>query len=226
MVGDPVADIFPPDDPAARFVIVMAMARNDIERVLQDLERPGAQDAPDFSYRVRLTVGHLVEAIDALARYRETFTEVRDLISRVAPEGAAELKVVSATLQKAGKNALQDVRDNTFHYPSPDLKYSPSSDEKLREVLALMTDSGVSFHFDGDTFATTMSFADDAALDLALGRPNTTVAEALRRAEVARDGALAFRAWVDHLIAAYIDVKDLVVGDAIVTAKNSEDRTA
>jgi hypothetical protein len=86
-------------------------------------------------------------------------------------------------------------------------------------VLALMTDRGVSFHFDGDTRALTMSFADEAALDLAMGRPASSVAQALRRSEVARDGALAFHRWVDALIEAYVAMNELEIGEPVVTEK-------
>lgn len=219
-LGDPIPEIFPPNEPDARFVVAMGMARNDIERALRDLKRAVDHDAPDFSYRVRLVTGHLVEAIDSLKSYRAKFEEVRKLLARVSPEGQKQLSTVSGTLQKAGKGALEEGRINTFHYPSPAENYTPTSDDKLRDVLALMTDSGVSFHVDGDTFATTMSFADDAALDLAMGRNAAlTATEALRRSEIARDGALAFHTWFDHLIEAYIQMRKLDIGDPIWSDK-------
>lgn len=33
--GDPFRDLLPPDDPTARFVVSMSMARNDSERALR-----------------------------------------------------------------------------------------------------------------------------------------------------------------------------------------------
>jgi hypothetical protein len=221
MIGSPVPQVFPPDDPAARFVVAMSMARNDIDRVFRDLLRAGEEDGQDFTYRIRLVTGHLVEAIDSLKRYRDTFPAVRQLLDRIPPADAKKLTAAASSPQKAGAKALQDVRDNTFHYPSPNPKYGTTSDEKLRDVLALMTDRGVSFHFDGDTLATTMSFADEAALDLAMGRTTATANEALRRSEIARDGALAFRDWVNALIRAYIDANGLTVGEAVITDKSS-----
>jgi hypothetical protein len=220
MIGDPIPDVFPPHEADARFVVAMAMARNDIDRALRDLLRAVEHDSPDFTYRVRLITGHLVEAIESLKLYRDRFVEVRKLLECVSTEGREYLTTVSGTMQKAGKGALDDVRINTFHYPSPDPKYKPTSDEKLRDVLALMSDQGVSFHVDGDTLATTMSFADDVALDLAMGRTaNLTVEEALRRSEIARDGALAFHSWFDRLIKAYIKTRKLDVGEPIWSEK-------
>jgi hypothetical protein len=227
MIGDPIPDVFPPDLPDARFVVAMGMARNDIERALRDLKRAVDHDAPDFTYRVRLVTGHLVEAIDSLKLYRDKFEPVRKLLARVSPEGQKQLSTVSGTLQRAGKGALEEVRINTFHYPSPDPNHGRSSDEKLRDVLALMTDRGVSFHVDGDTFATTMSFADDAALDLAMGRTaNLSAEEALRRSEIARDGAFAFHSWFDRLIEAYIKSRKLNIGDPVWSDKPKPEQDA
>ena len=82
-VGDPLPDVFPPDDPIARFVVSMAMASNDIERALRDVVRAGENDDADFTYRIRLSVGHLVEALDALSSYSQEFGDIRSLIKRV-----------------------------------------------------------------------------------------------------------------------------------------------
>jgi len=80
MIGDPIPSVFPPDRSDARFVVAMAMARNDIDRALRDLIDSGAVAGQDFSYRLRLVTGHLVEAIDALGSYRQNFPEVRALL--------------------------------------------------------------------------------------------------------------------------------------------------
>src|SRR4051812_11768682 len=125
-----IAEVFPSEDVRARFVVSMSMAKNDIERALRDTLRAGDNDDADFTYRVRLTTGHLVEAVDALQGYATRHGEVRALMARVTPEAQAALKVARGTLQKAGPSVLQHVRDNTFHYPSPDPAYDPTSDEQ------------------------------------------------------------------------------------------------
>jgi hypothetical protein len=64
--GDSIADMFPSSDPAARFVVAMSMAKNDVEGAWRDVLEAGQKDEPDFSYRVRLAIGHLVEALGTL----------------------------------------------------------------------------------------------------------------------------------------------------------------
>ena len=82
--GDPIPEVFPPSEPTARLVISMSMANNDIDRALRDLLRSHDEDGQDFTYRVRLSVGHLVEAIDALNAYSQKYPEVPALLARLA----------------------------------------------------------------------------------------------------------------------------------------------
>lgn len=211
--GPLISEAFAATDPAARFVVAMAMAHSDINRAMLDLmNSEGTTASPDFRYRIRLITGYLVEAIDSLQRYRETFPEVRRLLARLSADDREQLSIVSGTLQKAGKNALEDIRDRTFHYPSPNPKYRPTSDERLREVLAGMT-GRLRFAFNGDTFDVDLSFVDEIAADLATGTATTDAAEVARGSRAARAGAVAFQAWCFALIAAYLETNDLHVGE-------------
>jgi len=64
-----------------------------------------------------------------------------------------------------------------------------------------------------------MSFADEAALDLAMGRGKATDEQIRRQNEITRDGALAFHGWFDGLILAFVETNGLVVGEPIVSDK-------
>jgi hypothetical protein len=203
--GDSIAEVFPPEAPAARFVIAMAMAKNDIERALRDVLDAGKDDRPDFTYRVRLATGHLVEALDSLNAYSQEFDEVRALIQRVSPEGQEKLKVVRGTLQEVGADALKSARDNTFHYPSPKTNYEPTSDEQLRETLAAMSQRRADVHVDYDANHVTLTFADEGALALSMGKHAPERDDYFRQSVRTRDGALAFIAWADRLLIAYLD---------------------
>lgn len=88
--ADPIPEVFPPDEPAARFVVSMAMAKNDIERAPRDVRHAVENNALDFSYRVRLSIGHLVEALDALSAYSKDFVEVRTLTNGKEARAPAE----------------------------------------------------------------------------------------------------------------------------------------
>lgn len=217
LFGDPIPEVFPPDKPDARFVVSMSMATNDIDRACRDLMRSGDMDGPDFSYRVRLVVGHMVEAINALNAYSQEFEEVRKLLKRLPADAQKDLKTVRGTLQNAGADALEDVRDNTFHYPAPEKRYKVTSDERLKGALVDLANRGTEMHVDGDTGAVTLTFADDAAFNLAMNL--VTNDEAFRRSEVARDGALAFLRWSAALITTYVESEGHSFGEPRITDK-------
>jgi hypothetical protein len=65
-----VRDMFPPDDPVSRFLISMAIASNDIELAMSHGKKASLARKPESNYWVRLVMGHLVEAVDALDRWR------------------------------------------------------------------------------------------------------------------------------------------------------------
>ena len=221
-IGDPIPSVFPPQDPTARFVVSMAMAKNDIERALRDVQDAIENDRPDFYYRARLSMGHLVEALAALNSYSQDYAEVRALINRMPAAAKKHLKVARGSLQKAGQDVLRRARDNTFHYPSARSNYSPTSDAQLGQALADLAGRGVEMHLDGDTQQVTFTFADDIALALAMGSVKPTELES--RAGPPLPGA-SFVVWVSALVATYQDENDITLGQPLVRPKpTKEDR--
>ena len=216
-VGDPIPSVFPPENPTARFVVSMAMAKNDIERALRDVQDAIENDRPDFSYRARLSIGHLVEALAALNAYSQKFAEVRALINRMPVAAKSHLSVARSSLQSAGDDLLRRARDNTFHYPSPRSNYSPTSDAQLAQALADLTERGVEIHLDGDTQQVTFTFADDIALALAMGSVKPSELES--RALPVAAGAASFVVWVSALVAMYQDVNDIHLGQPLMRPK-------
>jgi hypothetical protein len=217
--GDPIPDVFPPSDPASRFVVAMGMAKNDVERALRDVLTAAKNDRPDFAYRVRLSTGHLVEALDSLAAYSQEFEEVRALTARVPAEGQKKLAAARGTLQDVGADALRHARDNTFHYPSPKSNYTPSSDERLRDTLAAMSEHPADVHIDYDERHVTLTFADEVALALSMGKLAPERDEIARQLERTRDGAFAFLGWAEFVMLAYFEARGTDFGEPQITRK-------
>ncbi len=201
-----IADLFPPDKIAARFVVAMSMARNDIERALRDGIRAAEKEDQDFNYRVRLVTSHLIEALESLRIYTETASEVKELMSRVPTEYRKELTTARSTVQKVGADVLEQVRHNTFHVPSPDSAYTPTSDEQLQRVLEEVRDHRAVIHMDhrGEQPIFWLTFADDVALALALAKHSADEEVAKKQFEITSTGAVAFTKWVDALVMAYM----------------------
>jgi len=130
-----IKDVFPQDDPAARFVLSMWAVRNDLEYLLGLVGRANEGDAPEFNYLVRLSMAHLFEGAAAIRFYRDTYLEVEALLRKLPKDGQLALRKAQNAPSQIGGKALVQARIHTFHYPSPDPTYTPSSDAQLQEVL-------------------------------------------------------------------------------------------
>jgi hypothetical protein len=228
-IGDPVPEVFEPDRIDARFVVAMSMARNDIEVALRDGIAAAADDGPDFEYRVRLATSHLVEAVDSLNAYSQE-GDVKKLMARVPADAKKQLSKARGVLQKVGPKVLDQVRNNTFHFPSPKTNYSPTSDEQLRNVLADMSDRPCELHLDhrGEHPVVTLSFAGDIAFALALAKHSADEKVARQQFEVTSEGAVAFTHWADALVVAYLNATGGRLGTPRLIEDGSEatDRSA
>lgn len=221
--ADPIADVFPSESVAARFVVAMSIARNDIELALRDAVAAADRDRPDFTYRVRLSTSHLVEALDSLMSYSKAFPEVRNLTARMPREHRKHLAEARRVVQQVGDRALNQIRNNTFHFPAPDTNYSPTSDAQLLEVLAAMGDRPCELYLDhrGPSPVVTLTFANDVALALALAKHSPDETTAGQQFELTSRGAVAFVKWADALLVTYLRITggslgqpQLVEGDA------------
>lgn len=213
MADASIEELFPPDDVVARFVVSMAMAKNDLELGLRDTVVAGEVDGHDFNYRLRLTTSHLVEAILAFNFYSSQEQGVRDLLEKVPSDGQEQLKNARTTLQKAGSAALFNLRNNTFHYPRPDAKYNPTSDEQLRDVLVKHGSNRGTIAYKSETDEIFLTFADELATALALEEHSADPKELLGQLEIVRDGAIAFVNWGNALVIAYFESTGVQFGN-------------
>jgi hypothetical protein len=185
-------DAFPADMPLSRFLVSMAIARNDIEHAMWKAAEANEAGRPEFDYWVRLVMGHFLEATHALEHWRSCSTEVREFLKALPPDGETALKQVGGTLQKVGKKAIDHARNHTFHYPTPSERYG--SDAELTRVLTALADDPVELtEVEGRPERVRYVFADKVALMVAMGKHTTEDPEAYR-AEVAdlQAGAAAF----------------------------------
>ena len=209
----PIPDVFDPDRIDARFVVAMAMARSDIEVALRDGIAAAQEDRPDFTYRVRLATSHLVEALDSLNAYSQE-DDIKRLIARVPTSAQKQLTKARSVLQRVGPKVLDQVRNSTFHSPSPKTSYTPSSDEQLRNVLVGMRARPCEMHLDhrSEQPVITLAFAGDIALALALAKHSADEEVGRQQFEMTSEGAVAFKHWADALLATYLGASGGYVG--------------
>lgn len=191
---DPVlmGDAFSADKPLSRFLVSMAMARNDIEHAMWKAAEANEAGRPEFDYWVRLVMGHFLEASDALEQWRRYSTEVREFLRTLPLEGQTALKQVGGTLQKVGKTAVDHARNHTFHYPTPSETHE--SDAELIRVLSVLANEPVELaEAEGRPGRVRYVFADKVALMVAMGKHSTEDRKAYRAQVVDLEaGAAAF----------------------------------
>ena len=187
-----MTNAFPVDEPLSRFLVSMAMARNDIENAMWKAAEANEADTPDFTYWVRLVMGHFLEAADALQRWRNESGEVRDFLDRLPTVGQQALGVVGGTLNKVGPEAVKHARNHSFHYPAPKADYD--SDGELVKALTALAHEPVEIgEVPGRPGRPRYVFADKAALMVAMGKHTTEDPKAYRnQVEIFEDGAAQF----------------------------------
>ena len=170
-------DTFPADQPLSRFLVTMAMARNDIEHAMWKAAEANQAGRPELDYWVRLVMGHFLEAANALQQWRNCSTEVREFLKTLPSEGKTALREVGKTLAKVGEQAVSHARNHTFHYPTPTAKYE--SDAELTRVLNAMGEKPVTLgEVEGHPGRVRHVFADQVALMVAMGKHSTEEREA------------------------------------------------
>jgi hypothetical protein len=150
---------------------------------------------------------------------------VTQLLPRVSWH--ADHQRLDSVLQKVGPKVLDQVRNHTFHFPSPRTNYNPSSDEQLRNVLAGMSDRPCEMHLDcrGEHPVVTLRFAGDVALALALAKHSANEIVARQQFEITSDGAVAFKHWADALVVTYLEATGGYVGELRVIDERSAPAT-
>lgn len=201
MSSDRIGDVFPADDPEARFIVAMSMARNDVKLAVQRAAQANADDAPEFGYFVRLSYGHLAEGLEALQRWRQHCPEVRRFLKTLPQDATRQRAEAEACLKTAMKRRVDRVRHRTFHYPSPNPRKQPDFDSELREVLAALADEQALIVAAAENPGNLrLHFADRVALLLALGEDEPTQTEL----ETILQGSVSFARFIGGALATYL----------------------
>lgn len=196
----------------------MSMARNDIRHAMELAVEANKNDAPEFTYFVRLSMAHWIEGHEALDRWCSV-PEVAAFMKQLSPPGLDQLRIMRSMRQRVGHDAIEHSRNRTFHYPAPSSRYA--IDDELRAVLKAMEEEEANVVITGRGYVR-LEFADRVALALAFGKhdPNRAREQA---AEVMR-GATAFVNVVTTMWASYKAARGL--DDGLPPADNEDSERA
>jgi hypothetical protein len=201
------AEVFPHDDPVARFIVAISMARNDVRHALTQALRAGDRDSPEFTYWIRLAMAHFFEADLALREWRK-IPEVQRFIAKLPEDAQEALRKASSAIQRMGPGILEHSRHRTFHYPYPTSRY-PSDEELTTALRALGGDEPRVAKSEDESFLR-LHFADDVALALAVAKYDR--ASLRTQSEITRDGAVGFVNFALRAWEAYCDTRGLEIG--------------
>lgn len=167
-----VGDAYRADNPMARFVTAIAMASNDVLRLLKWMLEP--RDATHESRGVRilslrLQASALFEASEYLRRCRDTWPEVAGFLEGLPVEAREHLdRLIGATT--AGHPGylawLKGHRDVTFHYPKLNREAAANDAEEMRAALVKAAGIASSITEPGRPLDLRFDYADEVAVQL------------------------------------------------------------
>jgi len=181
-------ELFPSDDPLARFMMSVSMAASDLALATKAAHEHTQANSPSFIYFHRVSIGHWYEAMDALDQFCEAYPDEvgKFLKSRLPAEARAELKTARRSRQTVSGEA-EHSRQHTFHYPHPKGK---GSEALLRRYLKAISATPVELnHLDP---VVRLSYAQMASFAMSFGRHSADMDKLNEQMEVATIGAGAY----------------------------------
>jgi hypothetical protein len=165
------AHAFPHNDPVARFIVAMSMARNDLRYAMELTVAANREDRAEFTYHARLAMAHFFDAIEAFESWNK-LKEIQSFVAGMPQPGRDQLKLARSNLQRVGHEAIEHTRNRTLHYPCPSSRY-PQLDGELRGALKAMGEEDVTLVVrpQDDTLGPgyyRLQFADHVALTIAM----------------------------------------------------------
>jgi hypothetical protein len=197
----PINSALPADEPVARFLTSIAYARNVISTCLRRAVDANKAQAPYFMHDVLALTAYVVEAAASVEAYRKRHAEVRDFLAKLPPDAEQDLGIVVAVPKRVGRPALKHLRNNTFHFPQPNKRYTPDSDEYLEAGLRALGDMALTIYVEPQTRVHYFTFADTVVGAIAMDKHEASDMNKLaEQLESSRAGAVALIQLADTAI--------------------------
>lgn len=184
-----IGEVLPADDEVARWVLVLALARNDLALTHTRLVEAFDKDRTALHWS-RLLVGHLYEVAHFLRR-ESNRPVIRDFAKGLPKKPK---RVYRELLQPHFlKVRLEGDRNRVFHYPSADLGAEDKGGPALRDALETVRDLEaalvVKWGENGKVEDMRFDFADQVAVQFAMADFGTTEAEQKKSIVAVRESA-------------------------------------
>jgi hypothetical protein len=167
-----IGDLFPSDDPVARWITPCAMALNDLLYVHRHLYPLLTNDGPgsETMYLSRLAAAHLFEIATFLSKSDRRVPEVRSFVAKL-DEDAREAYEALTAIRPGGDEPfagqLKHARNHVFHYAK--LLPSAVEHENLKKAMDAHADTVSEIRDESPPIEGFRSlFADDIATELSV----------------------------------------------------------
>lgn len=167
-----IGDAYPADDPVARFLTALAMASNDVLRLLRwmrDTQGAGDEEKAVRLLSLRMQASALFEVSEYVVRCRRTWQEVSGFLSELGPDAAGYLDhVVGATTPGHGRYMgwLEAHRNVTFHYPRLQREAAVHDAEEMQNALRSAADLSSTIVEPGPPLELRYHYADEVGVQL------------------------------------------------------------
>jgi hypothetical protein len=179
-------DAFPPDDPVARWMLVLILTLHDLLIVLDRLDRSlDTAPAHENLYNARLAASHLWEA-GTFLRNSTRFPEITEFVEALPETTRQQYATISAATDPQGAGFAQELkrlRHHFFHYAK--LIPNGAEYEELTRALAAHTRDVSTLPIRGPLRDFRSPLADDIATELTLASDPRPFLEQLSRTTVA-----------------------------------------
>jgi hypothetical protein len=165
-----IGEAFPASDPVARFVTVLAMISNDVNRSIDGLFDVGERKPDSGARKVmqfRLQAAFFYEAATFVAESSRRFGEIAGFIAGLPPEARADHERVIGGVEPKSRYYLGDWlrrhRNGTFHYSEMHRNKAAHGKEEIMQALEYAAESpGRIFSDSGDDLDNVcFDFADE-----------------------------------------------------------------
>jgi hypothetical protein len=166
-----IGEVFPANEPVARFVTVVAMMSNDWVRLMEDMLAL-ADDTPDVSARRVMSFRQQAALHDEAARFiadaRRRFPQIDAFIQTLDQDAQNECEQITGGIDPESAHYhgdwLVDHRNVTFHYPEMHPDKAKHGKEEITEAMKAASELEGTISFGQGMGSVRFGFADQIAV--------------------------------------------------------------
>lgn len=158
-----MGEVFPPDDPVARWLVTMSVGLNDVVFANRNFEK--AEKGYENVYFFRLASAHLWELAKFINESHAAWKEVQEFVSGLSNEAQHQLDAIkeiatTGTVATVG-TALVQIRDLFAHYQEMDPQARDTPRDPITKAMKALAEVEANVEVEEVVRDLRLAFADD-----------------------------------------------------------------